>query len=199
MASGGCVSMKKWDDAIHGGWVGVGASAVAAACIALIKYGAPQEALLSFLGALIGASATVAGAAWLADRNARVEQRSELGLLVDEFEAIEGQARRADKLAPPRDGPWSEEYRQELKALGPPLQDLNSICTEALDTAKRLTFRQRTRLREMQVASEQAWHFHEYCFHSEEENPFDERSWPEELSRLIKVAQKALVELRRAA
>jgi len=191
--------MKKWDDAIHGGWVGVGASAVAAACTALIKSGASQDALLSFLGALIGASATVAGAAWLADRNNRIEQQSELGLLIEEFESIRNRARQALSREPPRGGPWSDEYRQELKALGPPLEDAHSIATEALDTAKRLTFRQRTRLREMQATSEQVWNFYEYCFHSEDDDPFDERSWPDELSRLIKVADKALFELRRLA
>jgi len=188
------------DHAIQGFSVGAGAAAVGAAGAALIKFGAPQEAVLSLLGALIGASATVAGAAWLADRNSNAEQRAETGLLIEEIQTIRDHAKALLPLAPGPDNDWCDEFRAGILALDMPLREIHSIVTEALDHGKQLTFRQRTRLRQMEVTSDQAWKFYRDCYLSEDDlHPLDERTWDRTLPHNVKDADRALAELRRRA
>lgn len=190
--------MRQRDSAVQGLAVGAGAAAVGAAGMTLIKFGADQEAVLSFLGALFGAAATVAGAAWLSDRNAHAEQRAETDLLAEEIQIIHDLAAHALAQKPAVDGPWPEAYRSAIHALDMPLREIHSIIVEALDHGKRLTFRQRTRLRQMEAAAQGAWRFYSDCYLTDEElHPLDERTWEGTLENIISVSNRALSEIRR--
>lgn len=189
--------MKNRDELFRGLAVGIGAGAAGAAGACLIKFGAPQESVLSLLGALIGAAATVAGAAWLSDRNAKLEENAERQLLTEEILAIRHLAKSALDLAAADGGSWSDEFRHSLRALDPPLREIHSICVEALDHGRRLTFRQRMRLRQMEAASQRAWSFYHDCFLLDDDlHPMDERTWPGMLEDIVKSADLALASLR---
>ena len=187
--------MTKIDRRVEGFAVGAGAAAVSAASIAAIKFGASQEALLGLLGALIGAATTVAGAVWLADRNVRIEQDAEVRLLSKEFQLVRTSATSALALAPESNEDWSDEYVNALRSLDMPIRETHSITKEALDHGKRLSFRMRMRLRQVEAASERVWNFYEDSFLQEGDLEYwDERTWPDQLSHLIEVIDLALGE-----
>lgn len=152
--------MRSLDDGVQGISVGVGAASAGAASVLMIKFGVSQEAILSLLGALIGAASTVAGAAWLSDRNIRIEQRQEVEMLIEEYENINKKAKLAMKVSGEQDHELNKEFKSALYDILSSTWECRTMTSEALDTSKRLTFRHRARLREVLIAVTDFWEFH---------------------------------------
>ncbi|EKU74607.1 hypothetical protein [Sphingobium yanoikuyae] len=153
--------MKNWDLAIEGISVGAAAAAVGVSAVAMIKFGASQEALLSFMGALIGAATTVAGAAWLADRTARIELHSELQMLIAEYEVLNTKAKTVMQISQDKYDDDSPEFQRSYHDLASSSWECMTITKEALATGRRLSFRHRARLRQSESAIESFWNYYQ--------------------------------------
>lgn len=171
---------------IQGLLVGVGAGGVGAVGGCLIKFGATQESVLSLLGALIGAVATVACAAWLSDRNSRAEQQAELQMLIYEYENINRKAKDAQALAK---GTFADDpnYQTAIHLLASAVWECRAVTQEALETSRKLTFRHRARLRQTELTLNQFWDFYHDKF---------DRDWAYLTANIIIVTDLALAQFR---
>lgn len=176
--------VKKWDDAIEWFSVGAGASAAGAAGVALITMGATQEAFFSLFGAIIGASATIAGAAWLADRNTRSanaqERQSlekEIGPLLEIVRGVQDDFRSGL--------PYTDEFLSSVHVLRAAALETPAVLQEALDHAKTLDFKQRVKVMKLRASVKRFHSFYsDDLFDEAQMHPEDTRDWPTTLGDL---------------
>ena len=169
--------MKNRDGLVQALVIGIGVGAMGAATLLLFRLGASQESVFALLGSIVGASATVAGAAWLADRKARVERSGEIDLLRGEYRNLLNAARLVYNGAENADGPWPVEFLEAIHNLNRLAVETKAISIEAIKHAKKLSFRQRVRVQEVLESVENCVDFHEFVYGDREDDPFDERSW----------------------
>jgi hypothetical protein len=103
----------KSDDLIQAGVIAVGSAATGFALAFLINFGVKQEPLFALVGALIGATATIGGAAWLANHNRVVERDAEVALLVEQYRILLKASLAAQAAEPGYGMPWPKEYRPQ--------------------------------------------------------------------------------------
>lgn len=174
----------------------VSAAGIGAAAAILLNLDAELSDVLGLLGALIGAAATVAGAAWLADRTAKEARNAESSILADECKVLK---RETDALA----AAWTEEYprplswQQALHDLERQAREVPALFREALEHAKALDFRQRVKIRKAEGAVLSFTIVYDDCYSGVELNSFDDRDWPSTLAYMSECLGEAANELSR--
>ena len=175
--------------------IAVGGAATGFALTFLVKFGVKQEALFALIGAIIGAAATIAGAAWLADRNRVVERDAEVSLLVNEYGKLLKEALAAQEVEPGAGMAWPEEYRPRLYQLAEAAGDMHAIAVEALAHGKALSFIHRAAVRRVQFVIGEYLQFWTDANAEDELPPWDERSFPEVTANIIHECRAAIAEL----
>lgn len=183
--------MVKRDDLILQGVIAVGAAATGFALAFMCRFGVKQESVFALVGALIGAVATIGGAAWLADRNRNLERDAEIELLVTEFGKLLRASLAVQEAEPGAGMPWPKEYRPRLRKLADTAGNVHAVAGEALAHGKALSFIHRAAVRRVQFVIDGFLEFWTDANAEGELHPMDERSFPEttgELSHECKVA-----------
>lgn len=173
----------------------VGCAATSFALVFLIKFGIKQESLFALIGAVIGASATIGGAAWLADRNRVVDRETEAALLVEEYGKLLKEALAAQAKEPDAGMDWPEEYRPRLYTLAETAGDVHAIASEALLHAKAISFIHRAEVRRVQFAINEYLSF--WTAAQGDLDPMDERSFPSVTADIINECRLAIAQLER--
>lgn len=161
----------------------------------MVKFGVKQEPLFALVGALIGAAATVAGAAWVVDRNRASERDAEISLILGEFQKLLRKSLRAQEAEPGTGMPWPEEYRPSLSVLAEASGNVHAMCGEALSHAKALTFIHRVAVRRVQFAINEYLSFWTDANAEQELEPWDERSFPVVTAEITHECKVAIAEL----
>lgn len=185
----------KRDDIVLSAVIAIGCSATTFALVYMVKVGVKQESLFALVGALIGAAATVAGAAWVVERNRALERDAEIHLLLGEFQKLLGKSLRAQKAEPGTGMAWPKEYRPSLLVLADVAGNIHAICGEALSHAKALTFTQRVAVRRVQFATNEFLRFWTDANAEGELEPWDERSFPVVTAEITHECKVAIAEL----
>lgn len=159
--------------------IGIAAGGTGAAIAALFNLGFKSGDVFAFSGALIGAAATVAGAAWLAEWSARAAHRREADQIIAESSPLLTATRVLLPKIPKDLGSWAE-FRPQLHELAEAARDVLAVLREALALARTLDFRERVALARAVAAVDSFQDFHSSVFSPEGEHPLDERSWPSE-------------------
>jgi hypothetical protein len=183
------------DDIVSAGVIAVGSSATAFALVFMVKLGVNQEPLFALVGALIGAAATVGGAAWLAGHNRNIERDAEVGLLIREYSKLLRQALAAKEFEPDTGLPWPEEYRPKLAKLAETAGNVHVIADVALKHGKALSFIHRAALQRVQFAINEYLQFWTDVHSEGELKPWDERSFPFATADIINECKIAIAEL----
>ena len=182
------------DDFVLACVIAVGASATGFALVFMVKFGVHEESLFALIGAIIGAAATVAGAAWLADRHRIAERNIEVSLLVKACAKLLHDALAAQKMEPGVGMPWPIEYRPLLYRLAESSGNVHAITVEALAHGKALSFIHRTALRRVQFAIDAYLRFWTDANAEGELEPWDERSFPEVTRDIVHECKIAISE-----
>lgn len=188
----------KRDDLILAGVISIGAAATGFALVFMCRIGIKQESVFALVGALIGAAATIGGAAWLADRNRSLERDAEIELLATEFGKLLRASLAAQEAEPGTGMPWPEEYRPRLRNLAEIAGNVHAIATEALAHGKALSFIHRAAVRRVQFAIDCFLRFWTDANAEEDLHPLDERSFPETTGDVSHECQVAIAELKGA-
>lgn len=186
--------MKK-DDNIPAWVIAVGGSATGFALTFMVKFGITQEALFALIGALIGAAATIGGAAWLSDRNRNFERDAEVTLLVNEFDKLLKKAVAVQGVQPGSGMPLPKEYRPRLFSLAEAAGNVHAIAAEALSHGKALSFIHRAAVRRVQFAIDEYLRFWTDANAEGDLDPLDERSFPEATDKIADECKVAIAEL----
>ncbi|MDN4633155.1 hypothetical protein QCD71_16655 [Sphingomonas sp. PsM26] len=189
--------MAKKDDLILAGVIAVGAAATGFALSFLCRFGIKQESVFALVGALIGAAATIGGAAWLADRNRNLERNAEITLLATEFGKLLRASLAAQEVEPGTNMVWSEVYRPRLHNLAEVADRVHAIAAEALAHGKALSFIHRAVVRRVQFANEGFLQFWTDVNAEGEPHPMDDRSFPKTTGYLSHECKVAIAELNR--
>lgn len=187
--------MLKRDDAILAGVIAVGAAATGFALAFMCTFGIKQESVFALVGALIGAAATIGGAAWLADRNRNLERDAEIALLAKEFGKLLRASLAAQEAEPGTGMPWPRDYRPRLRNLAEIAGNIHAIAGEALTHGKALNFIHRAAVRRVQFAIDGFLAFWKDVNAEGELHPMDERSFPETTGDLSHECKVAIAEL----
>ncbi|RIV79562.1 hypothetical protein [Pelagerythrobacter aerophilus] len=162
----------------------------------MIRVGFPLEPVMAFLGALTGATATVAGAVWVADRNHNIEMSREVQILTDALGKLQKSAEHAQALEPTDSKTMPAEYREAIKQFGLNSRATRMIIDQAIQRSKALNFHQMASLGNLHGMVVEVEQFYADCFESPEDlHPADDRSWGAELHysiELIKVTMRIL-------
>ena len=185
----------KLDNIIQLGAMTIGGAAAGFAFSALMKLGIRQDPLFALLGALIGACATVGGAAWLADRARAVERDAETSLLITECNNLLGKAVATQKSEPALNELWPKAYRPLLSQLSETAGDTRVILLEALAHARALNFVQRAALRRVEFAIEEYLQFWSDANAEGDLDPLDDRSFPGVTEEIIRECRGAIERL----
>lgn len=174
---------------------GATAGGVTAGSIVLITTGFQSEDILAFAGAVVGAGATVGGAAWLADRSHNRERRSEQSLIHEELEILCQLATRAAATSPANSG-RTDEWRSSLNALIDVSRSSIRFLDEVTATARTLDFHQREVVKLVREAAGQFIRFHDDVFSEAELEHWDDRTWASEIEPLARESSYALSRFR---
>lgn len=175
--------------------IAIGGAATTFALVFMVVIGVQQDSLFAFIGALIGATATVGGAAWLTDYNRRVERDAEAALLTKEFRKLLDAAEAAQTSEPGQGMPWPDEYRPLLYTLAEKAGDVHAVAGEALTHGKALTFIHRAAVRRVGFAIDQYLQFWTDANAEGELHPMDERNFPDLTADVVKECKAAIGEL----
>lgn len=175
--------------------IAVGGSATGFALTFMFKFGVKQEALFALIGAIIGATATIAGAAWLADRTRFAERDAEVSLLIDEFSKLLKKAVAAQEAEPGAGMAWPKEYRPRLLVLAEAAGVVHAIAGEALTHGKALSFIHRAAVRRVQFVIDEYLGFWTDANAEGELDPSDDRSYPEVTANITHECKVAIAEL----
>lgn len=176
--------------------VGVGAGGTGAALGWFLLHGYKEEAVFSFLGAVVGAAATVAGAVWLADRTASSASARERQILIDECSALMPIVRRSIDIYQ-ADGQVTGAFKVSVQSLYTASLEVPAIMREALARALTLDFRQRVKLLKAEGGLLGFDRFYQDVFTPGDLDPMDERSWIGTLSHMEDGLRELIAELRR--
>jgi hypothetical protein len=173
----------------------VGSSATGFALAFMWKLGVKQEILVTFTGAIIGAAATIAGAAWLADRNRRIERDAEASLLAKELSKLLKNSLATQEAELGREMAWSIEYRSLLDSLDEISGNVHAILVEALAHGKALSFVHRVAVRRVQFVINEYLQLREDVRAAGELAEHDERDFPEVTADITRECKVAVAEL----
>jgi uncharacterized membrane protein YgaE (UPF0421/DUF939 family) len=187
----------KKGDFVQMGVVAVGSAATSFALAFMVKLGIKQESLFALVGALIGAAATVGGAAWLAERNRNYDRDSEVTLLTNEFRRLLIVANSTREAEPTTATAWSAEYRALVHRLAEEAGKVHAIAEEAIAHGKSLSFIHRTAVRTVKFAIDEYLTLYLDSNAEEVRLPLDERSFPIATSEIADRCQIAICELNR--
>lgn len=182
--------MKK-DELTLVGIIAVGAAATGFALAFMYRLGIKQESLF----ALIGASAAIGGAAWLADRNRNLDKDAEVTLLTSEFGKLLRASLAAQEAEPGTGMPWPKEYRSRLNILVNVATNVHAITGEALAHGRALSFIHRAAVRRVELALSQFLQFWEDANAEGELHPSDDRSYTETTGNISHECKVAIAEL----
>jgi hypothetical protein len=185
----------KSDDIIQAGVIAVGSAATGFALAFMINSGIKQEPLFALVGALIGAAATIGGAAWLANHNRVVERDAEVALLVEEYNRLLKAALAAQEAEPGLGMPWPKEYRPRLYKLAESAGNVHAIAEEALKHAKSLSFVHRAAVRRVQFAINGYLQFWTEANAQGDLDELDDRSYPIVTAEITHECKLAIAEL----
>jgi type II secretory pathway pseudopilin PulG len=171
--------------------LGVTAGGVGAGFIALINTGFKSEDVFAFAGAVVGAAATVAGAAWLADRALTRERREEQSLIREELQALH-QVASAAAASNPKVGDWTDEWRSSMNAMIDVARGSCRFLDEVIATARTLDFHQREAVKLTREAAARFVSFHNDVFSERELEHWDERTWASEIEPVVSETSAAL-------
>jgi len=183
------------DDIVQAIVIAIGCAATSFALVFLIKLRIKQEALFALVGALIGATATVGGAAWLSDHNRAVERDAEVSLLLTEYQKLLNAASAAQEAEPGTEMPWPKEYRPLLYKLADTAGNVHAIAGEALVHGKALSFIHRAAIRKVQFAIDEYLRFWTDANAEEELHPMDERTFTIVTAEVTYQCKVAIAEL----
>lgn len=187
--------MVKRDDLILAAVIAGGAAATGFALAFMCRFDIKQESVFALVGALIGAAATIGGAAWLADRNRNLERDAEIALLATEFGKVLRASLAAQEMEPGPDMPWPEEYRPRLRNLAEIAGHVHAVAGEALSHGKALSFIHRAAVRRVRFVIDGFLQFWTDVNAEGELHPMDERSFPETTGELSHECKVAIAEL----
>jgi hypothetical protein len=185
----------KRDDFVMAFITVVGSSATGFALAFMWKLGVKQEILVTFAGAIIGAAATIAGAAWLADRNRRIERDAESYLLAKELSKLLKNSLATQEVEPDTGRAWPEEYRPLLYRLAETSGNVHAILVEALAHGKALSFVHRVAVKRVQFAVNEYLRFWNDVNDERDLSPNDERNFPEVTADITHECKVAIAEL----
>lgn len=171
--------------------IGVTAGGVAAGFITLISTGFKSEDVFAFAGAVVGAAATVAGAAWLADRSLTRERREEQSLIYEELDALHRVATAA-AASNPKGGDWTDQWRSSMNGMIDVARGSCRFLDEVIGSARTLDFHQREAVKLTREAAERFVSFHNDVFSEGELEPYDERTWASEIEPVVDETRSAL-------
>ena len=183
------------DDFVMASIIVVGSSATGFALAFILKVGVKQETLLALTGAIIGAAATIAGTAWLADRNRVIERDAEASLLAKEFSKLLKNSLAAQEAEPGADMAWPKEYLPLLRRLAETSGDVHAITVEALTHGNALSFIHRAAVRRVQFVIDE---YLQFCSDANVEGdlePWDERSYPQVTANITHECKVAIAKL----
>lgn len=158
----------------------------------MTHHGMKEESVFALVGALIGAAATVGGAAWIADYTHRGERRTEITLLTAEYNALLAAALAAQAVEPPAGGAWPAEYRPRLDTLAEAAGSMHAVAGEVLNHAKAISFQHRVAMRRVKFAIDEFLAFWTVNHNGEDLNPADERNFPVLTQQLIAECRSAI-------
>ncbi len=176
--------------------VGIAAGGSGSAIGWFLIHGYKEEAVFSFLGAIVGAAATVAGAVWLADRTATSASVKERQILIDECVSLAPIIERSLAIYN-ADGRVTGAFRTSVHSLHNAALEVPAIMREALARASTLDFRQRVKLIKAEAAILDFEGFYQDVFSPEGPDPINEQSWPGVLTRMGKCLRVLTGELGR--
>lgn len=179
------------DDIIQLLLVTVTASGFGASIAVMHGSGYDSGDVFAFTGAIVGAAGTVAGAAWLADRSATRELRTERRLIRPELVDLLTVAENA-AVCFPADGGWSGEWLSAAHALADVSRGVASLLDEVLTYARTLDFRQRDELKAVRQAITAYLRFYDDALTPGELDPMDDRTWASETHPLREATAIAL-------
>lgn len=169
---------------------------VSGACIALLWVaGFKAEHVLALGGAIIGATATVAGAAWLSDRNSRIAHRNEVNVLIEKCAKLQEASRKffsgsfalwdglEVELSP------DERLNHPSSTFRTEIDDFIPFVREALEHASTLSFEQRLRLKETAKLIGEMTEFHDHWISGRRSASKD--TWVEYSGTINGAAQRA--------
>jgi hypothetical protein len=185
----------KRDELIQGGVIAVGSAATAVALVFMLKLGIKEESLFALLGALIGAAATIGGAAWLVDRDRIIEKDAEVALLIKEYSKLLTRAVAAQEAEPGSGMLWPTEYRPQLYRLAEVAGNVHAIAGEALNHGKALSFIHRAAIRRVQFVIDEYLRFYSDANAQGDLEPWDERSYPVVTADITHECKVAIAEL----
>lgn len=171
--------------------IGVTAGGIAGGFVGLIYAGFESEDVFAFAGAVVGAAATVGGAAWLADRSVARERREEQSLIREELEALNVVAGAA-AAAVPNGGAWTDQWRSSLNGMIDVARRACRFLDEVIGSAKTLNFHQREAVKLTRAAAERFVSFHNDVFSEGDLEPYDERTWASEIEPVVSETRAAL-------
>ena len=126
----------------------------------LITTGFKSDDVFAFAGAIIGAAATVAGAAWLADHTVNKAKRAEQEAILDEIHLVRQRVAVTLPFFPDtyevRDGCF-----EALELFEPIALHANEFFIEVIQHAKTLDFGKRQKIKALSRALEEFLAFHE--------------------------------------
>ena len=183
------------DDFVQAVVIVFGTAAVSFALAFMFRIGIKQEALFALIGALIGAAATIGGAAWLAHHSRTLELNAEVTLLVKEYRKLLKAALAANDLEPGTNMPWPKGYRSSLYRLAETAGNTHAIAGEALAHGKFLTFIHRAAVRRVQFAIDEFLRLWTDSLAEKEEDLMDERTFPATSAEVIHECKVAIAEL----
>lgn len=177
--------------------VGLSAGGVGTAMGWLMNHGFKEETAFSFLGAVVGAAATVAGAVWVADRTATAASVKEKSILLKECETILTLTSRSLDIWNSDKAPTGA-FRTSIHSLQRAALEAPAIFREALARSTTLDFRQRVKLIKAEAGILSFQRFYSDVFSDFELDPQEERDWPSTLSYLLECVNEARRDLEKA-
>ena len=132
----------KADDYILSATTALAGGATAFALAYLLRLGIGQDQVFA-----------LAGAAWLADRNRRLERDVEAELMVAEYGRLLSAANPAQDVEPVGGGIWPPDYRPGIHHLADVAGGVRAVAAEVLVHARALSFVQRASVRRVQSPS----------------------------------------------
>jgi hypothetical protein len=163
----------------------------------LIRLGFQSQDVFSFSGALVGAAAAVAGAAWVAERSATAAKREERELLHAECSVLQADTKRASAIWASMDPTdWTPEWRTALNRLDDTARETLAILQQAIATARALDFRQRAKIIKAEGGVRYFDGFYSDIMGDYVEDPNDERTWPATLGYMDECLTEVLAVLR---
>ncbi|WP_313393560.1 hypothetical protein [Sphingobium yanoikuyae] len=176
--------------------IGIAAGGSGSAIGWFLMHGYKEEAVFSFLGAIVGAAATVAGAVWLADRTATSASAKERQILIDECTALEPIIERSIAIYD-ADGRVTGAFKTSVRSLHRAALEVPAIMREALARANTLDFRQRVKLIKAEGAILEFDQFFRDVFSHEGLDQMSDKTWTGVLTHVGKCLKELTDELMR--